>query len=140
MSTSIAFTDGTGAASLTNGKNTYGDRFRNWVPMPELESSRVTGLGTGAIHEWRFRTDYGASFELPYIPASSLDIVDRLIVHLLGGGSVTVNTGDSASHSYTCTLFPGFTPALVLDDRVLMEYTLSLKLRNSGNAVMRCLY
>lgn len=139
MATSIAFNDGS-AATLTNGKNLYGDRFRNWVPMPAPEASRVVCLGTGLVAEWRFRTDYGAAFELPYIPADSLDVVDRLIRHLYGGGSCTVTTGDSASHVYTCTLFPGSTPALALEDRVLMEYTLSLKLRNSGNAVMECLY
>lgn len=140
MSTSIAFTDGTGSATLTNGKTGFGGRFRNWVPLPEPEASSVVGLGTGAVHEWRFRADHGASFELHYIPAASLDIASRLKLHLEGGGSCTVTTGDSSSNVYTCTLFPGSKVALTQQDPALMEYALSLKLRNSGNAVMRCLY
>lgn len=139
MSTSIAFNDGS-AATLTNGKNAPGDRFANWVPLPETSASRVVCLGTGLHAEWRFRTDYGASFQLDYIPDTSLDIVDRLVRWLLSGGTCTVTTGDASAHVYTCTLFPEFMPTLAQQDRQLNEFTLTLKLRNSSAAAMLCIY
>lgn len=139
MSTSIAFNDGV-AASLVNGKPTPGDRFANWVPFPENASRPVVCLGTGIRAEWRFRTDYGASFQLDYIPDTSLDVVDRLVRWLLGGGNCTVNTGDAGARVYTCTLFPDFLPTLTQQDRQMNEFTLTLKLRNSAAAPMLCVY
>lgn len=139
MSTSIVFNDGA-SATLTNGKASPGDRFANWVPLPEPSASRVVCLGTGLHAEWRFRTDYGASFQLDYIPDSSLDIVDRLVRWLLSGGSCTVNTGDAGTRIYTATLFPDFLPTLAQQDRQMNEFTLTLKLRNSAAAAMLCVY
>lgn len=141
MATSLQWTDGTGAATLDNGKPVPGDRFADWRPIPVSVARPVTGLGTGTRHEWRFRTDYGASFRLDYIVNTDLDLVDRLLLHLYGGGTVTVNTGDSASRTYTAKLAPDSDPTLqMMEDRALLEYSLSLSLINTAAAPMLCEY
>jgi hypothetical protein len=142
MSTSIAFTDAIGAATLTNGLPSPGDRFTDWTPISPPEESAVNGLGTGARHQWLFRQDYGASFSLDKIPVAELDVVMRLLRWLRTGGSVTVNTGDRIARSYTATAFPGWTipegPAF--SDHQMLTYTLELKLKNTASADMLCNY
>lgn len=98
---------------------------------------------------FRLRTDYGASFELRHIPIASVggvrnvEVADRLIAHLLGGGTCTVNTGDSGSASYTtCGLMPGTQPTLTQMNVATLEYSLSLSLINLAGspAAMFCRY
>jgi hypothetical protein len=86
---------------------------------------------------FRTSTNYGASFELRMIPEAAVagvrmvEVADRLIAHLMGGGQCAVNTGDAASTSYaTCGIYPGTAPSLVLSDASKLEYTLSLALIN----------
>lgn len=142
MSTSIAFTDATGSATLTNGLPSPGDRFTDWTPISPPEESAVNGLGTGTRHQWLFRQDYGASFSLDKIPVAELDVVMRLLRWLRTGGSVTVNTGDRIARSYTAKAFPGWTipegPAF--SDHQMLTYTLELKLKNTASADMLCNY
>lgn len=85
----------------------------------------------------RLRTDYGARFELPHISSrrsggvAPVDLADRLINHLLNGGTCSVITGDVLSSTYaTCGLKPGTTPTLQLTNRRAIEYTLALHLIN----------
>ena len=102
MATSIQWTDTTGSATLNNGMPAPGDRFAGWTPSPnpsEDAADRVWSLA-GATHEWKFRTDYTATFRLEYIQRDDLDLVDRLILHLQSGGSITVNTGDVSVSPY----------------------------------------
>jgi hypothetical protein len=140
MATSIAFTDGTGAATLTNGQTGNPGRFKGWTPGGLGIGPSETASGTGAVSKWRFRTDYTAKFDLPYIPASSLDVAIRLKLHLEDGGNCTVTTGDAGSRTYTATLRPGGTVDLVQSDGPMMEYTLTLELLNASAAVMLCVY
>lgn len=149
MSTSITFTDGIGAATLTNGKPTPGDRFGNWVPSTMPIGESAVRQSDGATTMFVFRTDYGASFELSQIPVATtggvrlVDIADRLIAWLLSGGTCAVNTGDVGSSAYaTCGLKPGTTPTLTFSDRKNLEYTLTLSLINlAGSPVaMLCHY
>ena len=74
---------------------------------------------------------------------SMVDVADRLIYHLLNGGTCAVNTNDAATSAYaTCGLKPGTTPSLELTDRRALEYTLSLQLVNLAGspARMSCYY
>lgn len=143
MSTSIAFTDATGSATLTNGLPSPGDRFTDWTPISQdEEGTPVYTLATGARQRWKYRTDYGASFSLDKIPVAELDVVMRLLRWLRTGGSVTVNTGDRIARSYTAKAFPGWTipegPAF--SDHQMLTYTLALKLKNTASADMLCNY
>lgn len=142
MSTSIAFTDSIGSATLTNGKPTPADRFTDWTPISPPEESAVHGLGTGTRHQWLFRQDYGASFSLDKIPVAELDVAMRLLRWLATGGSVTVNTGDRIARVYTAKAFPGWTipEGPELTDKRLLEYTLALKLKNTAAVDMLCNY
>ncbi len=139
----IDFNDG-GAATLNNGKAAPLDRFADWTPreIPAGESANPQASPQRTL--FRFRTDWAATFSLPYIPSagagSLLTIATRLVAHLLNGGSVTVNTNDAATSSYTMVLAPGATPALRLTDKVNMEYTLDLDLASTGGAVPVCRY
>jgi hypothetical protein len=138
MATSISFTDGTGAATLTNGKPTPADRFDAWTPFyfPNLEAAHE--LGSKRRHTFVFGTIYGVRFQLSKIPNSSQETALRLIEHLLKGGTCSVATGDSSSRTYaTCTLADGEEPTLELTDRQMLEYTLSLALVNTASSPVR---
>lgn len=149
MATTITFTDTVGAATLKNGKPSPADRFANWVPLSRDVGDSAPRMSDGAVSMFVYRTDYGCSFELRSIPVAAVsgvrlvEVADRLIKHLLRGGTCAVNTGDSASSSYaTCGLMPGTTPSLVQSDAAHLEYTLSLSLINlAGSPVaMVCRY
>jgi len=147
MSTSISFTDGIGAATLVNSKVAPGDRFANWTPVTRPFGESGPRQSDGAISMFVFRTDYGASFELPMIPSienagvAMVDLADRLVAWLVQGGTCSVQTGDNDSNVYAnCGLMPGSKPELKLTDKVLLEYTLSLSLINLSGARMVCRY
>lgn len=145
MTASIAFTDTIGAATLTNDYPAPADRFGNWTPITRHYGDSVPTLAAGAIVMVRYRTDYGASFELAGIPvkassggANLVAIADRLIGHLQNGGTCSVTTNDSLSSVYaTCGLYPGTTPSLTLSDRRLLLWTLSLQLINLAGSPVR---
>ena len=135
----ILFTDAVGAATLQN--NFYGTaagRFANWTPMKRPVGDSVPRQSDGAISFFKFRTDYGASFEFTHIPIKSqtgavnyVTIADRLISWLMEGGQCAVYTEDTLASTYlTCGLAPGTTPSLKLVDRANLEYSLSLQLLN----------
>jgi hypothetical protein len=144
MATSITFTDGIGAATLTNGKPSPGDRFSGWTPTTKPIGDSASRQSDGLTAMFKFRDDYGASFALVHIPVvltggvRLTDIADRLVAWLMAGGTCAVNTGDAESNSYaTCGLMPGTTPTLTLSDRVNLEYTLSLSLINVAVSPVR---
>lgn len=142
MATSIAFNDGA-AATLTNAKPTPADRFASWAPRSAPVGPREHALGTGALHAFVFRWDYGCTFELRGIPAASMGVMDRLVRHLASGGTVTVNTGDSANRSYVAGLAPGAElPYPTLSDPQMLEYSMSFALIHQGAqpAPMLCTY
>lgn len=145
MATSLVFNDG-GAATLTNGKPTPGDRFAAWVPMTTPYGQTVHRQSDMVPTHFNLGTMYAASFELRMIPVRTtsavrlVEIANRLKAHLLKGGSVTVNTGDVSTNSYTtCYLLPGTEPQLIAADDRMLEYTLSLALFNTSTAMV-CRY
>jgi hypothetical protein len=140
MATSIAFTDGTGAATLTNGKTAPADRFANWTPDVVSVGDREVTLADGITHEEQLRVDYLAALELPLIPASSLGTALRLKLHLLAGNTCTVNTGDTSSRTYTARLAPGTVPEIVYADAHRLRYTFRCVLKNTSAAAMLCNY
>lgn len=149
MATTITFTDSIGAATLSNGKPTPGDRFGNWVPQSKPIGDSVNRMSDLALMMFKTADSYGATFELSQIPVATsggnrlVDIAARLVYHLQNGGTCAVNTGDVEANSYaTCGLMPGTTPSLTLSDRQSLEYTLSLALINlAGSPVaMVCHY
>ena len=145
---SITFTDGFGAATLTNGKPAPADRFANWTPDPSAPfGDPARRQSDGALTLMKLRDDYAASFELRKIPVRTtgglrlVDIAARLKYHLQNGGTCTVTTDDVENNSYaTCQLMDGTTPSLVLADPAKLEYTLSLVLVNLAGAPMVCHY
>jgi hypothetical protein len=136
---SIAFTDGTGAATLQSATASPGNRFRNWIPNDDPIGPGVPTLADATIHRWEFRKDYTASFEVPGLTMSQLAIAGRLRIHLLNGGSCTVTTNDSAARVYTAKLAPGTAPSISGPDES-WEYAFSVVLRNTASATMLCVY
>ena len=141
MATSITWYD-TAPRSLTNSKHVPADRFANWTPITPQTASEAVGLGTGDTHVWRFRQNYGASFDLPMIPVADTDLVLRLLRHLQAGGEITVNTGDAQGRSYDCKRFPGWEIPEGPDftDNRMLEYTLTLKVKHTLALDMICNY
>ena len=117
-----------------------GNRFRAWQPLAPIVGPEEEGLGDGALYVYEFRADYGASFEMPYIQQSDLAIALRLIRHLNRGGTVTVNTDDASSRTYTCQKWKGTQPELGPPDPVTLRRTLKLTLRNTAEADLLCIW
>jgi hypothetical protein len=140
MSAGISFTDGTGAATLTNGLAAPQDRFSNWVPDVVPVGEHKDTLADGITHEFTFRTDYTASLDLTKIPASSQATMLRLKAHLLAGNTVTVTTADTSSHVYTARLAPGTVPEIVFSDPARLRYTFRVTFKNTSAAAMLCTY
>lgn len=143
----ITFTDSIGAAQLDNGLRSIaggvGSRFSSWLPSSRPVGASEVSLGTGTTYMFRFRTDYTATFAIEHIPCSSLDIVTRLVVHLMQGGTCSVYTEDLAARTYlTCGLAPGSDPQLSIEDRADMWYRLDLSLINlaASPASLLCIY
>lgn len=141
--TSITFTDSIGAATLKNGKPFPANRFSNWNPMTRPYGDTKHRQSDMVPTHFNLGTMYGASFELRMIPERTtdtvryVDIADRLIVHLLKGGSCTVNTGDDDTSSYsTCYLMPGSEPSLALADSNQLEHTLTLAVFNTSSRMV----
>lgn len=137
---SIAFTDGIGAATLQNAMPFPGNRFANWTPDLMELADVEDNLGTGVPSKFLFRSDYVATFEVPYLKATDLAIAMRLKAWLTGGGSCTVTTNDTLGNVYTCTLVAKSTPVIELADAREREYRLKLQLRNSAAAPLLCVY
>lgn len=144
--TSIVFDDGT-SRTLTNGKPYPANRFHNWTPITRPYGQTVHRQSDHSPTFFQLGVQYGASFDLPLIPQRTtsalrlLTIADRLVAHLLAGGTCTVNTGDTDTASYSgCYLMPGAEPSLVCTDHNQLEYTLSLALFNPAGTRMVCHY
>jgi len=137
---SISFTDANGGVTIDNDKAAPVDRFQGWVPLGEPIGPLGHALGTGIPYRWTFREDHGAKFMLPYIPNSSQSDLHRLRMHLLGGGSITVDTEDEVSNTYTCYLWPGSNPEISTPSKETAERTLTLSVLNSEAEPMVCVY
>ena len=138
---SLAWTDGGGAATLTNGKPAPADRFSGWTPASPVVKAEAESLATGQPYPFVFRTDYAVTFSLDKIPQGSQATVLRLIRWLEAGGVVTVNTGDASASSYaSCYLPKGARPSFALADTRMLEYTLTLTLLNTAGADMLAIY
>lgn len=141
----IVFNDGGGSVTLDNGttaiSNGVGSRFADWVPFQRPIGPRVTAIGTGVPYQFRFRTDYGASFSMTDIPNTKMSDMLRCQAWLLNGNAVTVNTGDASSRSYaTCYLAPDGDITITLQDKNLLLYSMSFVLINSAASAMLCIY
>lgn len=149
---SISFTDGTGPVTLDNGTtaiatptgtNGPGSRFADWMPFQRPIGPAVTALGTGQRYQYAFRTDFGASFTMTDIPNTKMSDMLRCQAWLLGGGTVSVATGDSSGRTYaTCCLAPDGDVGITLQDKNVLLYSMSFVLINvaSPPVAMICEY
>lgn len=144
----ISWTDRFGTARLRSSwPAPFLDRFAAWTPMSRDVGVREENPFTGAVVFWRYRTDFGAAFELRGIrpapqagilPAgdSPVIVADRLCQHLNAGGLVTVETENAVATAYTCRVMPGAEATLALESAAAREYTVRLALVNVGGAPM----
>jgi hypothetical protein len=136
--TFITFTDAIGLATLYNGAPFPGDRFAGWTQSSIPVGDSAPRMSDGKITMFRVRSDYSVALSLPGILSrrnaagvAPLDLAERLIYHLLNGGTCIVSTGDYQGNYYaTCGLRPGSRPSLQLTHRKALDYTLSLELLN----------
>lgn len=133
---SISFNDGSGATTITS----LTPRLGNWTPMVVRVGPNAVALGSGIAEQWKYRDDYGASFEMANVPASSLADLQRLRLWLVNGGTMTVATNDLSANSYTVQLKEASTTPSWTLDRALLEYTVSFEVVNTSAAPMTCIY
>lgn len=129
---SIQWTDATGAAELTHAHDgTVGSRFRSWTPVARAHGVKAHEMESRTRHAFIFGQVYGARFAFDAIPHTNMALMDRLVRHLDGGGTVTVVTDDASSRTYTCCLAPeADLPDPELSDAVLLHYTMAFDLVN----------
>jgi hypothetical protein len=60
----IQWNDGSGTLTLRNVYPAPANRFSNWTPMSKPFGDAVNRLSDGGLVMMRYRTDYGASFDL----------------------------------------------------------------------------
>jgi hypothetical protein len=147
---SLSFTDtlgvtGTaGLVTLDNGMTAAAiapaSRFADWVSFQRPVGPRVVSLGTGVPSQFRFRTDYGASFTMNDIPNTSVTAMLRTQEWLLRGNAITVTTSDNASRTYTAYLAPDGDVTITLQDKTALLYSMTFVLINSAAAPMPCVY
>lgn len=133
----ITFTDDVGAATLQSSYPEPACRFSNWTPTKRPVGDSAHDLADEGLHMFRTSWRYGATFQVEGLAMGSwpdtspLNIADRLIAHLLNGGTCAVITEDAYESTYsTCGLMPGTVPSLAQSNRRSIEYTLTLALIN----------
>lgn len=140
MASKIDFNDGA-AATLSNSLAVPLDRFSGWKPSSPPIGPSENALGTGELFVFAFRTDHMASFEIREIPNTQMAIMLRLERHLLGGGAVSVTTGDASGRTYAnCKLAPGTKPSIQLSNAQELLYTFGVTVLNVAAADMICIY
>ena len=138
MSSKIDWTDGVGAASLSNGMPVPLDRFFAWTPQDLPVGPEEEAVGTGQTYMFTFREDQTVSFEIRNIPNTSMSLMLRLQAHLMKGGQVSVTTGDSLGSVYpTCCRVKGTKPAITLSDPRELFYTFACVLLNVAGSPVR---
>jgi hypothetical protein len=126
------------SVSFSNGRPTPLDRFGGWTPMSNPVGPAQTAVGTGRRYTFPFRTDHTVSFEIRNIPNTLVWQAVKLQEHLLRGGLVSINTGDSLNSVYTqCCLAPDTVPQITQSDARELEYTMSLTLLNVAGSPFR---
>jgi len=93
----IIFTDSIGQAVLHNGKPAPANRFSNWIPRAFPVGAKANRLSDGALSIFRYRDDFGASFDLTGIPVASEYVnmleVDGDIAGTIGGTPTNMGSG-----------------------------------------------
>lgn len=140
---SIAFNDGvlTTLSPRVNGI-TAASRFNGWQPSSPDVGPVGVRLGSGGTMTEVLRTDYLATFVVPYLFADDMAVALRLIRYFMrgNGNTVTVNTTDLAARSYTCERGEGCSMEFVLVDPQELRYELRATVRNVAAADMICTY
>jgi hypothetical protein len=142
---SISFDDG-----LTSGGETIimaddgmpTSRFNNWIFDPDGIGERANGLGDGRLYQYQNRIDYKASFEMPRIPQTSEDLLQRFKYFAESGGLFTVTTDDAESNEYAECQVAENTKIAITKNRETMEWTLSMTIVNMAVSpiALRCFY
>ena len=141
---SAGVTGAAGVVTLDNGMTAAAiapaSRFADWVPFQRPIGPRAVSLGTGVPSQFRFRTDYGASFTMNDIPNTAMTAMLRTQDWRLRGNAITVTTSDNASRVYTAYIGPEQDVGIALQDKTALLYSMTFVLINSAAAPMLCLY
>lgn len=139
---SVTWTDAVGAASLSPnvGAVASASRFNGWRPFPAVTGPMHYRLGSGAPMREILRRESRATFVIPRVAPDAVALAHRLVEHLEGGGTVTVNTTDLAARTYTCTLCEGGEASIDGPDPVELWYSVRLTLRSTAAGIMECIY
>lgn len=130
---SIAWTDGTGAASLSNTKTAPANRLASWEPRSIPIGPAVNVLADARLFIFEFRVDNLVSFEIPHIPGSQMPLMWRLKLHLERGGTCTVDSEFAEAAIFTTSkLAPGTVPDIRFSDKIRQEYTFAVTVKGSG--------
>ncbi len=107
-------------------------RFNGFEPRAAVVGPRRVLLANGAPPVYRFRDEFTAAFELRDLPNSALPTCLALALHLSGGGTVTVTTGDADGRVYpNCALAPDAEPPQpTLSEPTSLRYTMAFELVN----------
>lgn len=131
----LVFNDGSGPVTLTAGTPT----LANWTPDGDEPGSTSVRIGTGVTDKVIFRRDHYASFIIEHMRMTDATTLMRLKFWLESGGTVTINTQDLANRVYNAILRPGTKPVIQYD-RVTLDLTMSVQVKNLADQVLICEY
>lgn len=135
----LAFDDGTPAVITMADDGLRTSRFNNWIPDPEMMGEKAHNV-YGIRWQFPMGEQHRVSFEMPRIPTTQEDLIQRLILHTDGGGIFEIITDDAEDNQYdNCQMAPGAKIGIRRDPE-LMELTLSIHALNRDGTPFRCVY
>lgn len=94
MPATITWTDSIGAGTLT----ALGGRFNGWTPLPGLLADTAIRAGSGARDVFEIREIRRVRLTCPFLN-TDMATAERLVLHLLRGGTCSLNTADTTTPS-----------------------------------------
>lgn len=126
--------------TLGNTNPAPGNRFIGWRPQPVAVGPRNVGLGSGDPVVFLFRNDAWVEFAIHELRPSQLDLAQRALYHILGGGNITAYTADAAARTYVMNIGESGEGSIDGPDE-FGEYTLRLRLRcQVAGTIPLCVY
>lgn len=115
-------------------------RFKDFTPDVQLIGPVRYGLGSAQRFPFVFREDQIASLAIPGLLPNQHALFLRFKTWALKGGTFFVYCEDADAHVYECRLAEDSMPEMRLTDAALLEYTVTVTIKNLSDAPLLCDY
>ena len=138
----LAWTDGDGAATLSNMKPKPARRFTGWTPDVNRIGDKKTALGTGKSYQFLYRKDYVATLRMDHVPAAEQGKFLRFKDFVMQGCAFHVYTEDTDDRVYLCRVKPDTEPTMELSNAQQLEYSVTVEVMSAEETPepLLCIY